>query len=433
MNYKEAIEYVENTARFGMKLGLERTERILELLDNPHKKIKTVHIAGTNGKGSTTAMINSVLVESGYTVGMYTSPYIEEFEERMQVNNRCIEKDEFAKLITEISAIIARVIEEEYGEPTYFEIITCAAFLYFYRKNVDLAIIEVGLGGRLDSTNVIIPEVSVITSISFDHMNILGNSLEDIAFEKGGIIKKDIPLILYPQNKSCEQVLQKLCDERNSSMIKVKDDDVKFLNNIEEKGRVKQLIEVKGNKNIYNIKLNLLGKHQLLNCTVSIYTLEKLIDLGYKITKESIENGLAKVRWLGRMEIMNNNPMVVIDGAHNIDGIKSLKDSIDTYFKYNNIILILGILADKEVHNMVKVIAPIAKKVITVTPHSERAKLAHELKDVVSEYNSNCVSIESYEEAYEKALGLAKQDDLILISGSLYMIGDMRKIIRGFK
>ncbi|WMJ81074.1 folylpolyglutamate synthase/dihydrofolate synthase family protein [Clostridium sp. MB40-C1] len=428
MNYIEARKYIDEAARFSMKLGLSRTEKILEILGNPHKELKCIHIAGTNGKGSTTAMITAVLKESGYKVGMYTSPYIEEFEERIQVNGLYIEKKELAEIITKVSKAVNKVLELGYDNPTQFEIITCAAFLYFYEQKVDFAVIEVGLGGRLDSTNVIHPILSVITSISYDHMNILGDTLSEIAGEKAGIIKEKVPVVLYPQGKEAEEVIEKVCGDKKAQIIKVKKDSVEFLECIKEEKRILQRIMVKGTYNSYNIDLALLGKHQLLNCATAIYTIEVLKNYGVAIEKDSIIKALSKVKWMGRFEIMNKEPWIIIDGAHNIDGMTKLKESLNAYVKYDNLILILGILADKQVHDMVKTITPIAKKVICVTPHNERAELADKLKLEVEKYNSDCEAVENYEEAYNKGLEYCRNNDLLLISGSLYMIGEMRKI-----
>lgn len=430
MNYIEAMNYLNKAEVFGIKLGLERTERILQLLDNPHKKIKTIHIAGTNGKGSTTAMVSNILIEAGYNVGMYTSPYIEEFEERIQVNHKFIPKESLARIITDISKVSEIVKEEGYGNPTYFEIVTCAAFLYFYRETVDFAVMEVGMGGRLDSTNVINPLVSAITSISYDHMQILGDTLDKIAMEKAGIIKYKTPVVLYPQEKSAQEVIEKICEEKDAPLTMVKQDDVKFLKILKENEKIRQLIEVNTVSNSYTISLNLLGTHQLLNCSLSINIIEKLQELGYEITREHIEEGLKKVKWNGRLEIMDTNPMVVVDGAHNIDGIRRLKESVQKYFHYKDIVLILGIVKDKEVYKMAEMITPMAKKVIAVTAHSDRATSADELRDVILNYNENCLAMDDYEEAYNEAVKSANKDDLILISGSLYMISDMRKVIK---
>jgi dihydrofolate synthase/folylpolyglutamate synthase len=429
MDYNEAMSYITNTGKFGINPGLSRTERILELLNNPHKNLKCIHIAGTNGKGSTTAMLSRILIEAGYKVGMYVSPYLEEFEERIQIDGKNISKDILSKIVTRVSEVVECVIAEGYDHPTEFELITCAMFLYFYESAVDYAVIEVGLGGRLDSTNVITPILSIITSISYDHMHILGDTLAKIAGEKAGIIKEGIPIVLYPQKQESLEVIKKVAYEKKSQLIEVAADSASF---IEAKGNT-QLLKVKTTAKEYEICLNLLGIHQLLNCSVVIHAVEVLIEQGVKIQEANINDALEKVTWPGRIEIMGTNPVVLIDGAHNIDAIIKLAESIDTYFKYKNLYLILGILADKQVDDMVKIIGPKAKKVFTVTPHSERAEGAEELKKVVEALGISCESYEDYKAAYKEALSKCDKDDLLLISGSLYMIGDMRKIIRNSK
>jgi dihydrofolate synthase/folylpolyglutamate synthase len=444
MDYSQAMAYIKNTAKFGSKLGLERTEKILELLGDPHKKLKCIHIAGTNGKGSTTAMITKILVEAGYKVGSYISPFIEEFEERMQINNENISKDDLSDIVTRVSKAVDTVVALGYSNPTEFEIITCAGFLYFYENKVDFAVVEVGIGGRLDSTNVITPILSVITSVSLDHTQILGDTIDKIAFEKAGIIKNGIPVIMFPQQKQSEEVIEKTCQERNCKLIKVSTDSSLFLGkeNLQQvaitsmggelynNNTITQRIKVQTLKSDYIIELALLGKHQLLNCSVVIHAIEELIEQGFKISKDSILMGLKSVKWPARLEVMNKKPLVVIDGAHNVDGIKNLTESIDMYFNYNKVILILGILADKEVAEMIKTIVPKASRIITVTPHSDRAELSEELKVEVEKYTTNCEAIEDYEEAYRKALSYCGEEDLLLVAGSLYMAGDMRKIIR---
>lgn len=427
MNYFEAMEYITNTAKFGSNYGLERTEKILELLGDPHKKIKCIHIAGTNGKGSTTAIISKILIEEGYKVGMYTSPFLEEFEERIQVNGKNIPKESLSAMVSEVAEVVNKVIALGYEHPTEFEIITCTMFLYFYKQNVDFAVVEVGLGGRLDSTNVIVPMVSVITSISYDHMNILGHTLEEIALEKSGIIKNGVSVVLFPQEEESLKVIENVCSEKNSRLIKVAADSVEYLETLE----YKQRITLNTNKDKYDILLALLGKHQLLNCAVAVNTIEELIQQNVVVKKESIISALGKVEWHGRLEVMSTTPLVVLDGAHNIDGIKKLRDSVKRHFKYNKMILILGILADKQVEEMIQTIAVKAERVIAVTPNSERAQLAEELKLVIDKYNVPCEAAGDYKDAYYKALKYCDKDDLLLISGSLYMIGDMRKIIKG--
>ena len=428
MTYKDAMEYISSVGRFGSNYGLKRTFRLLELLGSPHEKIKLIHVAGTNGKGSTTAMITKILRGLGYKVGMYTSPYLEEFEERIQINGENINKNTLVNLLEEVKIAIDKVIEEGYEHPTEFEIITALMFLYFYNERVDYGVIEVGLGGRLDSTNVLTPKVSVIASISLDHMNILGDNLKDIAKEKAGIIKEGVPVILYPQKKEVEEVILKIAKEKNAKVYSVEKENGKLIDIDYE--NLYQNVEVESYKNKYNIKLPLLGEHQILNLNVALNTIEVLCEQEQiKFDKKIVEKSLEDVKWIGRLEVIGKKPTIVIDGAHNIDGIKALRKNIEKYFKYNKIYLLLGILADKQVKEMIEEIAPVAEKIYALTPHSERAELSEDLKNEILKYNSNTVAFESYEEAISKALKEAKEEDLILISGSLYMIGDMRKII----
>ena len=428
MKYQEAMKYITEVGNFGSNYGLERTYKLLELLDNPQDKLKIIHVAGTNGKGSTTAMITSMLKGCGYKVGMYTSPFLEEFEERIQINGENIPKEKLAQLMTKIKYAVDRVIEEGYNHPTEFEIITVLMFLYFATEEVDFAVVEVGLGGRLDSTNVITPILSVITSISFDHTNLLGNTLEEIAAEKAGIIKAGIPTVIYPQEEVAEIVISSKCQELDSKLYKINKEDAKLINIIKE-DKIYQQVKVKLDDE-YDVKLPLLGEHQILNLAVALKALEVIKDKAPKLNMESIVKSIATVRWNGRLEIMSNSPYVVIDGAHNIQGITQLNKNINKYFEYKDMYLILGILADKDVEHMVKVITPKAKKVFTVTPNSMRAETAEELMNEVKKYNESCEAYNDYKNAFEDALKLCKKDDLLLISGSLYMIGEMRGIIK---
>lgn len=426
MNYNEAMDYIHNTAKFGMNFGLERTEKILEFLGNPHKELKCIHVAGTNGKGSTTSMISSVLKESGYKVGMYTSPFLEEFEERIQINLENIPKKDLANAVTIVKEAVDKVIELGYENPTEFEIITCTMFYYFNLKQVDFAVIEVGLGGRLDSTNVLKPFLTVIASISLDHMNILGNSISEIAAEKAGVIKGG-KVVCYPQTEEAIQVIEEKCKATESELILVDEASVKLIN--AKSDDFTQELELNINNEILNINLPLLGKHQLLNCALAVNTIYALKDLGVNISRESLLRGITKVKWKGRMEVLNTSPLVVIDGAHNVDGIKNLKESVNTYFNYNKLVLVIGMLGDKEVNKMVDEICTLASIVVVTEPHSYRAQNPVKLYEIIREKGIPCEIIEDYEEAYKKALSLCGQGDLILITGSLYMIGDMRKVI----
>lgn len=428
MNYQEAMKYITEVGNFGSNYGLERTYRLLELLDNPQNKIKVIHVAGTNGKGSTTSMISKILSGAGYKVGMYTSPYLEEFEERIQINGINIPKDRLALEMTKVRVAVEKVIEEGYNHPTEFEIITVLMYLYFANEQVDFAVVEVGLGGRLDSTNVITPILSVITSISFDHTNLLGNTLSEIAAEKAGIIKFGVPVVLYPQEKEVEKLIEEKCCILNSELYKVSKDDVKLLEIIKG-NKPMQKVLVSLNEE-YTIDLPLLGEHQIYNLALALKVVEIINGKKFtNISKEIIKESLKDVRWNGRLEVLKSNPLVVIDGAHNIQGINQLSTNVKKYFNYENMYLILGILADKDVEHMVNTIAPMAKKVYTVTPNSIRAEDARALKEEVLKVNKNCEAFDYYEEAYKAAMNDASADDIVLASGSLYMIGAMRTLI----
>ncbi len=428
MKNLKALKYLEELRKLGSNYGLERTERLLELLGKPHKKLKLIHIAGTNGKGSTSAIIGKVLIEHGYKVGFFNSPHLEEIEETIRVNDDNIPEEDLVSLLEEVKPYVNKVVEEGYKHPTEFEVLTCIMFLYLYRKEVDFGIIEVGLGGRLDSTNVIIPILSIITSISLDHTNILGNTIEEIANEKAGIIKENIPVITCNQINEAIEIIKKralltksnliVVDSKNYTLLEIVNDDIQY-----------QKVSIDYN-NKYILDLPLLGKHQIINLALAIKGLEELHNLNYiKLNYDKLYSGVKSVRWNGRLEVLRKNPYVVIDGAHNISGIEFLKNNIEEYFKYKNIYLILGILADKNVEEMVKIIAPLATEVYTVTANSIRAKNANELKDVVLKYNENCIAFNEYNNAIELALSKAKKDDLIIASGSLYMIGEIRRIL----
>ncbi|WP_461205537.1 bifunctional folylpolyglutamate synthase/dihydrofolate synthase [Clostridium sp. DL1XJH146] len=426
MNYIEAMDYINSSGKFNINLGLQRVEKILSILGNPHKKLKIVHVGGTNGKGSVCAMIGSILIEQGYNVGMYISPFLEEIEESIQINANNITKDDFVSLIEEVKIAADKAVKEGCENPTQFELVTCIAFLYFYRKNVDYLVLEVGLGGRLDATNVVHPLVSVITSISYDHTNILGDTIEKIAFEKAGIIKKNVPTIIYPSSYEASKVFCEVCRKNNSRLIKVKKDNVKLISST-LKG---QKLEIKTFANRYSINLSLLGKHQMKNCLMALTTIDLLRSLRIKIDEEAINKGLVKVRWKGRFELIKKEPLVIIDGAHNYDGIKNLISSIDEYTKYDRLIIIIGILGDKDMQSGIMELAEKAYKIICITPNNERAKNGERLMQEIIKYNENVSFIKDYNEAFSVALNSCGKDDLLLVCGSLYMIGDMRKIIK---
>ncbi|MGY5239021.1 bifunctional folylpolyglutamate synthase/dihydrofolate synthase [Clostridium tertium] len=425
----KTIKYLEELRVLGSNYGLERTERLLELLGNPHKKLKLIHIAGTNGKGSTSSILGKVLIEHGYKVGFFNSPHLEEIEETIRVNDENIPEEDLVYLLEEIKPYVNKVVEEGYKHPTEFEVLTCIMFLYLYRQKVDFGVIEVGLGGRLDSTNVIKPILSIITSISLDHTNILGNTIQEITNEKAGIIKDAIPVITCNQKDEALYIIKNKALLTKSKLTIVDSNDFVFLEIVNDDIPY-QRVSVNFNNNKYTLDLALLGKHQIINLSLAIKALEELEKLNYiKVNINKLYKGVKNVKWKGRLEVLKKDPFIVIDGAHNIAGIEFLKSNIEEYFKYKNLYLILGILADKNVEEIVKIIAPVATEVYTVTANSIRAASANELKEVVLEYNNNCIAFDDYDKAIKLSLSKANKDDLIVAAGSLYMIGEIRKQI----
>lgn len=428
----ETLKYLERLRTFGSNYGLERTERLLEKLGNPHKKIKLIHIAGTNGKGSTSSILGNILISHGYKVGFFNSPHLEDIEETIRINNENIKEEEFIELINEIKAYVDEVIEEGFNHPTEFEVLTCIMFLYLYRKKVDFGIIEVGLGGRLDSTNVINPILSIITSISLDHINILGDNIKDITKEKCGIIKKNTPVITCIQNDEALEVIIEKASLMNSNLIISNSNNFKFIN-VSFDDKIYQEVGFNFNEKEEVLRLPLLGEHQIINLSLAISATKELNSLNYiNLDIEKVKLGVFNTKWNGRLEVINKEPLIVLDGAHNLEGIEVLKRNINKYFKFNNLYLIIGILKDKEVEKMVEVITPIAKEVYTLEPNSIRAEKANDLKEIIKKYNDNVEAFEDYNKSIKEALSKASEKDLILVCGSLYMIGSIRSLFDNF-
>lgn len=432
MKHIQTLEYLERLRVFGSNYGLERTEKLLEKLGNPHEKIKLIHIAGTNGKGSTSSILGNILISHGYRVGFFNSPHLEDIEETIRINNENIKEEEFIELINEIKVYVDEVIEEGFNHPTEFEVLTCIMFLYLYRKKVDFGIIEVGLGGRLDSTNVINPILSIITSISLDHINILGDNITEITKEKCGIIKKNTPVITCMQKDEALEVIIEKASLMNSNLIVSNSNNFRFIN-VSFNDKIYQEVGFKFDEKEEILKLPLLGDHQIINLSLAISAIKELNSLNYiDLDIEKVKFGVFNTKWNGRLEVINKEPIIVLDGAHNLEGIEVLKRSIDKYFKFNNLYLVIGILKDKEVEKMVEVITPSANKVYTLEPNSIRAEKAETLKEIIKKYNDNVESFEDYNKAIEDVLSKANEKDLILVCGSLYMIGSIRSLFYNF-
>lgn len=428
MNYQEALKYISETHKFGMRLGLESTEKLLELLGNPQEKLNIVHVAGTNGKGSVCSFISSILKESGYKVGLYTSPYLETFTERIRVNGANIPEEDVARIITLIKEKIEIMVNEGYSYPTEFEIVTAMAFYYYSEQKTDYVVLEVGLGGRYDSTNVIKnPLVSVIVSISLDHTGILGDTVEKITYEKAGIIKENGTVIAYKQCKEAENVIKEVCQEKDADYI-----EVNFENIVVKKSDIYSQIyscNIMGEK-YDDIEIKLIGEHQINNSIVALNVIKFLQkNKKIKIEESAIRKGLSNTKWPGRIEKIKENPMFIIDGAHNEDGAKSLAKALDKNFKGKEMTLLIGMLEDKDIESVLEILMPRFKKVITTTPDNPRAISSEKLKEKIEKYTTNIISKPDIKQAVEYTLKTSKEDEIIISAGSLYMIGTVRTII----
>lgn len=436
MNYQQAIEFIHSTSSLGKKFGLTNMKKLASLLGNPQDSFKIIHIAGTNGKGSTSNLIHDVLMSQGYKTGLFISPYLEKFTERIQVNKNHIDENSLVRLTSLIKEKINIMLSEGYNHPTEFEVITAIGFKYFQEQNIDFLVLEVGLGGKLDSTNIIKnPLVSVITSISYDHMELLGDTLEKIAFEKAGIIKENSHVVVYPQKDSITNVIKEYALSKNSQVHLVNEQNIQLL----ESNLSGQWFSYKDNDifNLDNLKINLLGHHQLKNALTALKTLEVLKSLGFEITEKSIKNGFANCHFTGRFEVLSNSPLIIIDGAHNIDGIKTFTKAIKQYLDDKKIILFLGMLKDKHPEHIIEHILPICKKIYTITPNNPRALDAVDLKEIINLTlnNKNIIeisvdSISNYQEIIT-IINENKTENFSFV-GSLYMIGDVRTLLNKY-
>jgi len=431
ITYSEAIDYIYDLTKYGIKLGLENINYLLYLLGEPHKKLKIIHVAGTNGKGSTCSSISSILQSDGYKVGLYTSPHLVDFTERIKINHKPINRKKVSELLERIKPYIEKVANTpSYGHPTFFEVITSMAFLYFFEEQVDYLVLEVGLGGRLDATNVCEPLISVITHIDYDHMDKLGNSLEEIAREKGGIIKPEGIVISSNQYEEAYNEIRKIADEKKSLIYSIgREISYKIV-----KSDIKGVIfNLKGIYREYkNLHTPLLGRHQADNAATAITAIEALKIRGVNITEKAIRVGLEKVKWTGRLEIIQNNPTLVLDGAHNPNGVKVVRDALKEIFSYHRLILVLAIFADKDYKKMIQIIVPNADLIITTKTESSRATSPRIIAKEAAQYidKNKIIVTENIPQAINCALSNSKEDDLICITGSLYTVGEAKKYFK---
>lgn len=420
LDYQEALKYIKSTQKFGSILGLERIGKLMELLGNPQKRLKFVHVAGTNGKGSTVAFMGSVLSHAGYRVGIYTSPGLEGLNDRIRIGSKDIEDHRVAEIMTRIRWRVDEMIAEGLDSPTEFELITALALEYFHQEECDIVLLEVGLGGRLDSTNIIeAPVVSVITPVDYDHMDILGSTLGEIAGEKAGILKAGTELVLYPQKAEAEEVILMKADELGIPVHKVNFSQVEIMRQDDYTQQFRYDNE--------EYKLTILGEHQVKNAVVALEALNLLDAKTMRIPHDALKKGLLMAKWSGRFEILSHEPMVVIDGAHNRQGVEVLKRNLERYFSGRKVVFIMGVLRDKSYLEMIREVLPLARSFVTITVDNERALSGEELASIIQEEGALAHPCTTVKDAVLKALSVREGNDILCAFGSLYYINEVRR------
>lgn len=425
MNYQESREYIDRITReIPSVLGLEHMQELLKRLGDPQDGQKYIHVAGTNGKGSTIAFLYSVLTGAGYRVGRYVSPTLYSYRERMEVSGEKIEKETFAAYLTQVADVITEMTRDGYPHPTAFEIETAVAFLFFKNADCDLVLLEVGMGGNLDATNIIKDTLlAVLVSISMDHMSFLGNTLSEIAEKKAGIIKQGCQVVAALQKPEVMKVIAEKCAECQAICTEA---DAKEAQVITE-DCLGQTIRYQGE----DYEIPLAGVYQKENAVVALNALKVLDTLGFATTLEQKKRGLQKASWNGRFTVLCKEPLLVVDGAHNPAAADMLAASIDHYFKEKKIIYIMGVFGDKDYESVIQKTAHLAQEILTIeTPDNVRALPAEELAQAVKKYNPHVQPMATIKEAVEKAFAIAVPEDVIIAFGSLSFIGEMTKIIQ---
>jgi dihydrofolate synthase / folylpolyglutamate synthase len=414
--YSDALAYLYGLEKFGMVFGLANIEWILDVIGNPHRAFKIVHVGGTNGKGSVVYMLSAILRQAGYRVGRYTSPHLVSFTERIAVDDAEISEEE----VVELTSLIRHEIERK--DPnrffTFFDFTTTLAFEYFLRCKVDIAVIEVGLGGRLDSTNVVQPSVSVITNVAFDHMDYLGDTITDIAKEKAGIIKKGVPVVT-----GAEYIARRVIEETagtRESPVYVLGKDFSY-----EKSDDQRLSYRGLSRHLHDLYVNLQGDHQLVNGAIALCAIECLSAAGLSVGDEAIYGAMSGLHWQGRLETVREKPIILLDAAHNTQGTQALGAFISTHYKDRKKTLVFGVMRDKEYGKMLKELLPLFDTVIFTKPETERALSPYLMQTRVK----GSIVTEDVRSALVKAKSVTREKDLILITGSFYTIGEAKVII----
>jgi len=435
LNYHQAISYLyglidyEKSPRFPYsQVKLKRSRELFKRLGNPEKQLKIISVAGTKGKGSTSAILSSILQHAGFKVGLYTSPHLVDFRERIRVNFTWIPPEALAELTTNLKPVIEGMREHyPFGSPTYFEVSVAMAYLYFLSQGVDFAVMEVGLGGRLDATNTGKPVLSIITPISYDHMEILGDTLEKIAGEKAGIIKRGSPLILAPQLPESLKKLNRIISAKQVSTIRVGEDTGWKLI---ESGLRGSRFDFYGIKKQYrDLSLPLMGAHQLVNTATALSAIEQLEERGYQIFESAIKAGVAQVAWPGRNELFDSLPRVLLDVAHNLASARALGEVIRQIVPRHKAVLVFGILKEKDIRGVLSELLPLCSRVYFTTPNNPRAENSEVLLEISREFLVEGQIAASPLEALKAAMKAAAPGELVVIAGSFYLAGELRPLI----
>ncbi len=424
-----AVEKIEKFEKFGSVLGLERIEKLMELLGNPEKTLKIIHVAGTNGKGSVSRYIYEGLRANGYGTGLFTSPFLQIFNERIEFNGEYIKDQELEGLTDAVLEKCAVMVALGLDSPTEFEVVTAIAFLYFQQKKADFVVLEVGLGGRGDSTNIIEnPLISIITSISYDHMERLGSSLEEIALEKAGIIKKGVPVVINVQDRGAAKVIAKRAYEMNAVLY----DATKIKTNIKSKDLNGSTFDM----NVYgtdysDIEIAMVGEHQIENAKVALIAIELLRKIKtINVERSKLYGGIKRAKQSGRFEVMQRNPWIIIDGAHNKAGAEALVKVIEENFSGKKTLIVVGLLEDKDSDGIISEFSKISTEFVSTEPNNMRKMTAEKLCDIIKKNKGTCKAVKSPEEACKYALSLMGEFDVIVFAGSLYLVGEIRGILK---